>query len=50
MHASLQNKSNYFSDTEIIVLGGGNYRDRMVEKYDIDGNMVEELPSFRYGR
>ena len=34
----------------MIILGGANYRDKIVEKYDINGNLVETLPSFKNGR
>lgn len=37
------------SYTEMIVLGG-NQRWAMVEKYDVDGNMVETLPNLKIGR
>ena len=30
----------------MIVLGGTNSRQKMVEKYDINGKLVETLPSF----
>jgi len=33
----------------MIVLGG-NQRWAMVEKYDVDGNMVETLPNLNIGR
>ena len=38
-----------FSATELIIMGGIN-RMNNVEKYDIDGNLVETLPSFTNGR
>ena len=32
----------------MIILGGGNHK--IVEKYDINGILVETLPSFKNGR
>jgi len=38
-----------FSDTELVIMGGVN-RMNKVEKYDVDGNLVETLPSLLTGR
>ena len=42
----------HFSDTELIVTGGDDGTEALstVEKYDVDGNLIETLPNLKTGR